>query len=202
MSDDLFESPREGQESGISEERHGRGILTLIDGQPYRATGCLLPNNEVTDAICLAARGEVQVWTRRVHPSKHSCRRGRLIVDPGIALRFVDEPSADVPMGYMIAKPSLERDLIISPRIQVCIRSKLFALLLYVALWSVEWRHQESGELWSISARGAEYLFYLLRGEAGFYSWYLFQYERTFDAKVLDEIVLAEIEALGWIPVT
>ena len=75
MSDHLFESPRGGQELGMSEERHGRGILTLIDGQPYRAKGCLLPDDEATDAICLAARGDMQVWSRPVDPGKHLCRK-------------------------------------------------------------------------------------------------------------------------------
>lgn len=135
----------------------------MIDGQPFRARGCLLPDDEVTVAICLAARGDVQVWTRTVDPSKHSCRRGRLVIDPGIALCFLDEPAADISVGFMIPKPSLERDLVMSPRIQVSIRSKLFTLLLYVALWSVTWS-TGSPESSGRSVRAARNTFMLAAG--------------------------------------
>jgi hypothetical protein len=157
--------------------------------------------NQVTDAFCLAAPGDEQVWARPVDQNKRSRRRGRLVVEFGIAPRFVDEPAADVSVGFIIARPSLEQDLVMSARIQTYVRSKLFALLLYVALWGFEWRHRESGETWSSGMRSAEDIIYLLRGEAGFYSWYLFEYERTLDSKFIDEVVLAEIEALGWAPV-
>jgi hypothetical protein len=40
-----------------------------------------------------------------------------MIVDPGIALYFVDEPAADVSMGFMTPEPSPERDLIMSPQV-------------------------------------------------------------------------------------
>jgi hypothetical protein len=48
-------------ESGTSEVRHGDGVITPRGGQPDEATGCLLKNGEVTDAICLAVHGGEQV---------------------------------------------------------------------------------------------------------------------------------------------
>jgi hypothetical protein len=200
MSDNLFQSHSDSQETGISEQRHGQSVLTLVDGQPYSATGCLLFDDQVTDALCLAALGDEQVWARPFGQDKRLRRRGRVLVEPGIALRFVDEPTADVSTGLMIARPSLERDLVMSAHIRTCVQSKLFALLLYIALCGIEWWHRESGETWSSSMRGAEEVIRLLRGEAGFYSWYLFEYGRTLDSEFVDEVVLAEIEALGWAP--
>lgn len=202
MSDTFFERSFLDPEARTVEERHGQGILTLFGGEPYRATGCLLPDSEVTNAICLAAPGGDQVWARPVGPDKRLWRRGRLIVEPGVALRFVDEPSADVSAGFVIAKPSLERDLAASRHIQLCVRSKLFALLLYVALYGIEWRHIESSETWSCSWRYAEGIISSLRGEPGFGMWYLLEYEQTLEEGTIDEVVLAEIAALGWTPVT
>ena len=65
------------------------------------ARGCILPDGTMTDAECLlpglvgGVNGQ-RVWTRRLVDTSLR-RRGHLTIEPGVALRFVDEPSADVP---------------------------------------------------------------------------------------------------------
>ncbi len=197
MSGDLFD--RDG--NAEYEVRHGEGILTLRGGQPDKATGCLLANGQMTDAICLAADGNEQVWARKIGTENYLYRRGRLIIEPGVALRFVDDANADVSVGHVIARPSLERDLFESRRMELCVSSKVFALLLYLALHKFAWRHDETGEVWSCSWRGAGEITSRLRGDPGFEMWHSLAYEQTLEATHLDEGVVAEIAALGWKPV-
>lgn len=187
--------------SAKSEERHGMGVLTLRGEEPDEATGCLLTNGDVTDAICLAALGNEQVWARKIETNKHLYRRGRLVIEPGVALRFVDEASADVPVDHLIGRPSLEHDLFMSRRIELCVRGKLFALLLYLALDNVVWRHNETGKFWFCSSRRASEIVDRLRGDAGTAIWYSLIYEQTLPSNYLDEGVVAEIAALGWAPI-
>jgi hypothetical protein len=197
MSDNLFN--RYG--SDTFEMRHGRGVLKLRGGQPDEAKGCLLPNGEVTDALCLAAHGDEQVWTRKISTTNHLHRRGRLFIEPGVALRFVDESDADVSVGQVIARPSLERDLLGSHRIQICARSKVFALLLYLALQSVDWRHDETDEVWSCSWGQSGDIVDRLHDDSGVAMWHQLVYEQALPFTHLDEAVVAEIAALGWTPI-
>src|SRR5487761_976671 len=138
---DLFSELAKDQEGRTRRERHGRGELTLRDEIPVSATGCILPDGTLTDAECLlpgmAAPNEShRVWTRRLAGTALR-RRGRLKVDCGKALLFIDEPDADlVPASAesAAARPDLERDLGLSPRIRGLARSEVFAMLLYDAL--------------------------------------------------------------------
>ena len=71
--------------------------------------------------------------------------------------------------------------------------TRLFAELLYAALCSTEWRHRATGELWSCSWRSAGGVVAHVRGEGCYLDWYCSGGEG-----LVDEGVLAEIEALGW----
>jgi hypothetical protein len=95
MNDDFFD--RDG--SAKSEVRHGAGVLRLLGGAPDEAVGCLLSNGEMTNAICLAARAGEQVWAWKIGPENKVHRRGRLIIEPGVAVRFIDDAIGDVSAG-------------------------------------------------------------------------------------------------------
>ena len=141
---------------------------------------------------------EACVWSRRLAPDGVVARRGRLVVKPGVALRFVDTPEAGEGQdegedGRAALPPSLERDLAASPDVTRRIASDLFARLLYAALCNTEWRHRGTGTLWSISWRGAGGVIADLRGEGNYMDWYCSGGEG-----LVDEGVLAEIEGLGW----
>lgn len=141
---------------------------------------------------------EACVWSRRLASGGAVARRGRMRVEPGVALRFVDAPDAgegwdgDTDGGATLP-PSLERDLGLSPGVARRIPSDLFARLLYAALCNTEWRHRETGALWSCSWRAAGGVIAHLRGEGGYMDWYCSGGEG-----LVDEGVLAEVEALGW----
>ena len=141
---------------------------------------------------------EACVWSRRLSPDGAMARRGRLTVEPGMALRFVDAPGAGEEQDknendHSPRAPSLERDLTASPGVIRRIPSDLFARLLYAALCNTEWRHRGTGTLWSISWRGAGGVVADLRGEGNYMDWYCSGGEG-----LVDEGVLAEIEGLGW----
>jgi hypothetical protein len=177
-------------------ECHGVGELTLLDGIPIRATGCLLPDGSLTDAERLLSHVEVddaqQVWTRRL-PGTAIRRRGRLIIEPGIALHFKDDRDADFGItSGQVTPPSLERDLGLSPRIRELVRSDVFATLLYAAMCNTVWRHVATGTLWSCSWRQAGSIVARLRGE-GDMDWYC-----SMSEGLVDEQVMAELAALGW----
>jgi hypothetical protein len=181
-------------------ERHGACELTLWDDLPLSAKGCLRPDGTVTDAECLApgtatTSDAERVWTRRL-PGTALRRRGRVTVEPGAALRFVDEPAADPPacLGQAEPKPAaLEHDLGASDRIRALVRSDLFAALLFGAVCNTQWKHTASGVEWSCSWRSADGIVAALRGEGDYLDWYCSSGEG-----LVDEQVLAEIPALGW----
>jgi hypothetical protein len=181
-------------------ERHGSGELTLWDDLPLSAKGCLLPDGTMTDADCLVpgtaiSSDAARVWTRRL-PGTALRRRGRVAVETGTALRFVDEPAADAPacLGRLEPKlPTLEHDLGASAPIRALVRSDLFAALLYGALCNTQWKHTASGVEWSCSWRSAGGIVATLRGEGDYLDWYCATGEG-----LVDEQVVAEIRALGW----
>jgi hypothetical protein len=181
-------------------ERHGAGELTLWNDLPLSAKGCLLPDGTMTDADCLVPGTAIssdaeRVWTRRL-PGTALRRRGRVTVEPGAALRFVDEPAADAPAFFGQAEPkraTLELDLGASARIRALVRSDLFAALLYGALCNTQWKHTASGLEWSCSWRFAGGIVADLRGEGDYLDWYCSTGEG-----LVDEQILAEILALGW----
>lgn len=200
--DELFARLDEGR----TEERHGEGVLSLWHGRPRRATGCLLPDGATTDARCAALPERARdleddapidpaacVWQRRLSPEGRVARRGRVVVEPGVALRFVDEPEAGEEAPPEARAPSLERDLAASPRVVERAGSEFFATLLYAALCNTEWRHRATGERWSCSWRSAGGVVAHVRGEGDYLDWYCSGGEG-----LVDEGVLAEIEALGW----
>ena len=141
---------------------------------------------------------EACVRSRRLSPDGAVARRGRLVVEPAVALRFVDVPEAGEGQderedGRAALPPSLERDLAASPDVTRRVASDLFARLLYAALCNTEWRHRATGTLWSISWRGAGGVISHLRGEGNYMDRYCSGGEG-----LVDEGVLAEIEGLGW----
>ena len=200
--DELFARLKEGR----TEERHGEGMLVRQRGRPQRATGCLLPDGATTDARCAALPERARdlegdapidpaacVWQRRLSPEGRLARRGRVVVEPGVALRFVDEPEAGEEWPPEARAPSLERDLAASLRVVERAGSRLFGELLYAALCNTEWRHRATGERWSCSWRSAGGVVAHVRGEGDYLDWYCSGGEG-----LVDEGVLAEIEALGW----
>jgi hypothetical protein len=185
-------------------ERHGQSVLVRQDGKPLRATGCLLTDGSVTDAECLFPHWAVpdetrHIWTRGL-PGSRLCRRGRLAVDPGKALYFIDEPQADLTSASdmrQAVEPNLERDLSLSPRIRDLVRSELFATLLCGALFTFAWRHKVTGTEWHCGWRYAGGIVGSLRCEADFSDGFTLE-----EVGFLDEQVLSEIAALGWEPVS
>lgn len=91
----------------------------------------------------------------------------------------------------------LARNLARSSRIRGLGQSDLFAGLLYATLCNVEWRRRDPNESWHCSWRMAGELVAGLRGEGDDLSWYCWGHEGT-----IDEVVLAELAALGWTPVS
>lgn len=180
-------------------ERHGAGEITFFDERPLHATGCRLPDGSLTDAECLipgdaACGSDMGVWTRRL-PGTALRRRGRLTVEPGSAVLFRDAPTADCAATSGQAEPraNLERDLMMSARVRVLVRSDLFATLLYAALCNATWRHTATDTSWSCSWRHAGGVVAGLRGEGDYLDWYC-----SMGEGLVDEQVLAEIRALGW----
>jgi len=152
---------------------------------------CLLPHVQATDPQ--------RVWTRRL-PGSALRRRGRLTVEPGVALHFVDEPVADIVAKAtppIVPSPDLERDLGQSSRMRSLARSEVFATLLYGALCNTTWRYIATGATWSCSWRHAGGILAMLRGEGDYLDWYC-----SMGEGLVDEQVLAELKALGWELVT
>lgn len=198
---DFFDRLQKDREARTRRERHGLGEITFLDDVPIRAIGCILPDGTLTDAECLlpyvaVADDAGRVWTRRL-PGTALRRRGRLKLDSGKALVFIDEPQADLIRPSAEAppvQPDLERDLRLSCRVCDLVGSELFATLLYGALCNTIWRHKATGTPWQCSWRYAGGVVAGLRGEGGDYlDWYCSGGEG-----LVDDQVLAEIEALGW----
>ena len=195
---DWFAELEEAREARTRREQHGEGELTLLDGVPQQASGCLLPDGTPTDARCLLPYVAVltekdRVWTRHL-PGSAVCRRGRLFVDSGKALLFVDEPEADLASEQHDAmQPCLDRDLGMSARIRALVGGDLFATLLYGALCNTVWRHKATGTAWHCSWRSAGGVVAGLRCQGDYMDWYCSGGEGF-----VDEQVLAEIHALGW----
>jgi hypothetical protein len=197
---DWFTELREDRDARTRRERHGRGELTLVDGVPQYATGCLLPDGALTDAECLLAHVAVpdttcRVWTRRL-PASILRRRGRLVVENGVGLFFADEPDADLISNQAeltAVKASLECDLGLSVRLRGLVRCDLFATLLYGALCNTVWRHKATGVAWSCGWRHAGSVVANLRSEGDYTDWYCSGGEG-----LVDEQVLVEFTALGW----
>lgn len=198
---DFLDRLQEDRDARTRRERHGVGEITFFDGVPIRATGCTLSDGALADAECLLPHVAVlneasRVWTRRL-PGTALRRRGRLTVDFGNALLFTDDPQADLTRASAEAlpgQPDLERDLHLSRHIRHLVGgSELFATLLYGALCNTTWRHKATGTLWSCSWRHAGGVVADLRGEGDYLDWYCSTGEG-----LVDDQVLAEIEALGW----
>ena len=149
---EFLERAAADREARTQRVRHGQGVLTLLDGVPASANGCLLPDGTATDAECLLPHIAVdearRVWSRRL-PGTIVRRRGRLVVEPNVALRFVDERDADlydVDRQVRTLTPSLEHDLGLSQRIRELARSDMFATLLYGALCNTVCAMRQPGQ--------------------------------------------------------
>jgi hypothetical protein len=184
MSQNFLETLRGDREARTVHQSHGLGILTLVDDKPVRASGCLLPDGALVDAVCLAGSAGAQVWSRPIEGPRRR-RRGRLIIEPGTALRFVDEPQADVPQKAYAPGADLARDLALSARIRACVQNDLFAGLLYAALCATKWRHCDAKATWSCSWRAAGGVVAGLRGDGDYPTWYCWGHEETLDEAVL-----------------
>lgn len=190
-----------------SEVRYGDSTLRFFVGMPSRADACLLPDGTRTDARVVALPPDARAWRdegRPVDPAAcvwqrpiegtRLARRGRVVIDPGAGLRFVDEPEAGDDWNRDGERaPSLERDLAASMRIQDLCRSEVHAMLLYAALCNTTWQHAATGVNWSCSWRSAGAVVAHVRGEGDYIDWYCNGGEG-----MVDEGVLAEIEQLGW----
>ena len=197
---EFLEARIAAREAHTRRERHGVGELVRLDGVPTEAHGCLAPGGTPAEATCLTRQKGLadaeRVWMRALAPGSPLHRRGRLLVEPGVALRFVDEPDADVPVPAAAppAVPDMERDMLASPRLRERARgSELFAGLLYAALCNNEWRHVATGQVWSQSFRSNGGTVASLRGGESYMDWYCWGHEGT-----ADEQVLAELRQLGW----
>ena len=196
--------------------QHAEGCL-LPDGTMTNATVVALPGDrrhggferslddpdgrsgdaDASDAV-QRIDPEACIWRRPLAPNGAVARRGRLVVEPGVALRFVDAPEAGEEQnedteGRAVLPPSLERDLAAAPGVALRLSSDLFAQLLYAALCNTEWRHRPAGTLWSCSWRSAGGVVAHLRGKGDYMDWYCLGGE-----ELVDEGVLVEIERLGW----
>jgi hypothetical protein len=195
MNQNLFETWQAERAAKTSQEWHGSGVLTLFDGRPVRASGCLMDDGALVEARCIAWGGEDHVWARSLGDTRLR-RRGRLIVEAGAALRFIDEPAVDLLQQRPARARDLAADLAMSPRLRAGVQSNLFAGLLYAALCQTEWRHKDATPAaWRCSWREAGAIVAGLRGEGDYSSWYCWGCEGT-----IDEAVLLELEALGWSP--
>ena len=118
------------------------------------------------------------------------------MTDSGQALLFLDDREADLdvsPASDVLESPDLERDLLRSDRLRALVRSRLFATLLYSALCNTIWRKDVGGPVWSCSWRHAGAVVANLRGEGDYLDWYC-----SMGEGLVDEQVMAEIEAIGW----
>jgi len=196
---ELLKRAAEYREALTERLGHGEGVLTLLDGVPVSATGCLLPDGTFTDAECLLPHTNVdeahRVWARRL-PGTVIRRRGRLVVEPHVALRFVDEREADLDDRSgreRTSVPNLGKDLSLSQRIRQLVLSDIFAILLYGALCNTDWRQVLTGARWQCSWRHAGAIVAMLRGEGDHMDWYC-----SMGEGLVDEQVLAELSLFGW----
>ena len=189
---------------------YGPSTLRFMSDLPKRADACLLPDGTRTDARVVglppgwrAAKDEGRTidpskcaWQRAL-PNGQLARRGRVLINADadeVGIRFVDDPDVGTDWGRdEEQRPSLERDLASSVRIMDLCRSEVFATLLYAALCNTTWRHATTGSDWHCSWRYAGGVLAHIRGEGDYLDWYCNGGE-----EMVDERVLAEIEALGW----
>lgn len=196
---DLFAELDAKRAAMTREEHHGSSVLVLSNDKPTKALRCRLPDGAVVDAICLTADLRTPsdltgfVWTRPIDPDSPFHRRGRIEVDPGVAVHFIDDPMAGITLEPESTPSDLGRDMANSDRLRDLVRSELFAGLLYAALCNTTWRHVASGQIWHCSWRSAGGLVAGLRGEGDYLDWYCWGHEGE-----LDEQVLLEIQAIGW----
>lgn len=196
---DVFDELDARRAAMTREERHGSSVLILFNEKPTKALGCRLPDGAVTDAVCLTAELRTAsdpssgVWTRVVAPGSPYHCRGWIEVEPGVVVRFIDDPTADIASEAKETSPDLGRDMAGSERLRELARSELFAGLLYAALCNTTWRRVGSDQVWHCSWRYAGKLVAGLRGEGSYLDWYCWGHEAE-----VDEQVLLEIEALGW----
>ena len=100
------------QESRISRENHREGELVRYSGTPQSASGCLLPDGTQIAAECLTFEDELadegRVWTRQVSLDSPLRRRGRLRIDEGGGLFFIDDAEADAPARDVVEPADME----------------------------------------------------------------------------------------------
>ena len=180
---EYFEKLDAAREADTRRERHGLGELVLRGGVPSEANGCFSHDGALTRSKEL--EDHERVWSRPVTPGLPFQRRGRLRVDLGAGLYFVDEPEADAMRQAAASRPvpDLERDMLGCSRMrQLACDSDLFAGLLYA-----------TGQAWSQSWRSNGGTVASMRGGESYLDWYCWGREDT-----ADEQVVAELRRLGW----
>lgn len=179
----------------VDEVRHGEATLSVRDGHVFVADGVLLPNGTRGKPTCITLPNipfERSVWLRPLADDRVG-RRGRLAVDEGRDVRFVDEPDADLPVPEWTAVPDLQHDLAASDEIRDFARSEVGAALFYGALENARWRHEATGEVWSCTSRTAGGIAAALHDGGDYLDW---AWHPT--GGLIDEHVLRMIEGLGW----
>jgi len=182
----VFDSLVHGKPRGT--ETHGGATLELVGGVPLQARSCLGPDG-VTDAERVDRQGSFDIWARQL--PNGLWRRGRLEIEPGIEIRFIDEPRRDGATAKPRV-PDLALDLQASDVIRDKVRSEIYATLLYVALCNTKWA--KDGVLWDSGWRGAGDIVADLRGGGEDYlTWYCDGREGK-----VDEEIVADLAELGW----
>ena len=180
---------------GMTEERHSEAVLRLRYGKVFAADGVLLPNGQRGKPTCITqgcVPFERSVWLRRLGDGPLG-RRGRLVVDDGKDVRFVDEPDADLSVSDRSPVPDLQHDLAASDEVRRFARSEVGAALIYGALANARWRHEASGEVWSCTSRTAGGIAAALHDGGDYLDW---AWHPT--GELIDERVVLMIADLGW----
>jgi len=108
---------------------------------------------------------------------------------------FTDEPAADIAAEAPTPVRSLYRDMMASTRIKELVLGDAFATLLYCALCNTKWGCSESETPSTFSFREAGDIVASFRDAGCYMDWYA-----SGPDGLIDEQVMAELEALGWKP--
>ena len=180
---------------GVTEQRHGEAVLSVREGHVFAAEGALMRNGQRGKPTCVTLPSvpfERSVWLRRLGDGPLG-RRGRLVVEDGRDVRFVDEPDADVPVPDRSPVPDLQHDLAASEEVRRFARSEVGAALIYGALANARWKHETTDEVWSCSSRTAGGIAAGLHDGGDYLEW---AWHPT--GGLIDERVARMIEGLGW----
>lgn len=157
--DDWFAKLEKDRQARTRRERHGRRELTLLDGMPISAAGCILPDGSPTDPgltpYTAISNDAQRVWTRPL-PGTPLRRRG---APPWIAARRFSSPTSRQPIcpsPQLKAKRSAgpgARSRTFATHLWPCPRRPVRDAALYGALCNTTWQHKAMGTQWYCSWR-------------------------------------------------